>query len=90
MVAGGEVARVAPPGGRFRNMIGLTAKGAARYFPGQQVPVVRSLADECDAIAEALAEGRSLTAAARALGISYSTAQQRWRAICAGLGWQAS
>lgn len=35
MVADGEVARVAPEGGRACNMIALTLEGAGQYFPGE-------------------------------------------------------
>lgn len=90
MIADGEVDRVAPPGGRFRNMIALTEAGAVRYFGRKHgLRVVRSRGEERDLIAEFIAEGGSLADAARDMGLSYYVAQTRWREICEALGPQA-
>lgn len=90
MVADGEVDRVAPAGARYRNMLALTQRGAVRYFgPDHSLDLPRSRAEECEVIAEIVADGGSLASAARRLGITYFVAQQRWRTICAGLGEQA-
>ncbi|XUU60662.1 hypothetical protein ACRAQ6_14050 [Erythrobacter sp. HA6-11] len=40
-------------------------------------------------IAELVAQGSSITAAAKAIGKSGSRGSQLWLAICADLGWQA-
>jgi transposase len=52
--------------------------------------VIRSHADDRDAIAEHVANGASLAQAARKIGVSYSTAQRRWQEIRDALGVQAA
>lgn len=90
MVADGEVERVAPPSTHFRNMVGLTKRGAEKYCSGDSgVVTVRSRAEEADDIAEAVANGQSKASVARQLGISLFVLNQRWKGIVEGLGWQA-
>ena len=46
-------------------------------------------ADAMNALADLIAEGKSLAAAAKRLGISIDRAQALWMRICAGLGEEA-
>lgn len=92
MVEDGEIERIAPEGQTFRNMVVLTPKGAQRYFPGDSdVFVTRAptRAQEREAMAEAVANGSSILAAGRALGISEPLAKKRWREIVQEMGGQA-
>lgn len=71
-------------------MIALTKTGAQKYFPSKaRVFFVLSDAEQCDAIAESVANGESLASAGRSLGLSYFVTQRRWARICAGLRSQA-
>lgn len=90
----GLLERVAPPNGQGRNMVALTAAGRRQYLRGDKFAAARARNQaqrqkRVEQFAEMLAEGYTISAAARVLGVSQQVGSQYLATMRAELGWQA-